>query len=203
MGTSGTSRANAVNSADYYDQNAESFIAQTRQADMSEHYARFLEHIPAGGSIIDAGSGSGRDAKWFKDQGYAVEAFDASPAMVKATEEFADVSTRLMTFEDFSWDCKVDGIWACASLLHIRPERLTDALSRLLVALKPHGVIYCSFKYGSKQRTVNGRYFNDLQETLLSDAVDTVYASVASTWTTGDVRLDRPGELWLNALIKH
>lgn len=202
MGTSGTSRANAVISADYYDQNAESFIAQTRLADMSEHYARFLEHIPAGGSIIDAGSGSGRDARWFKGQGYAVEAFDASPAMVHATEEFAGVPTRLMTFEDFSWDRKVDGIWACASLLHVRPERLSMVLSRLLDALKPNAVIYCSFKYGAQPREVNGRYFNNLQEASLSHTVINAHAKIAAMWITGDVRSGRGEERWLNALIR-
>lgn len=191
-----------MNSADYYDLNAETFIAQTRMADMSEHYARFLEHIPAGGSIIDAGSGSGRDAKWFKDQGYDVEAFDASPSMVKATEEYAGVRTPLMTFEDFSWDRKVDGIWACASLLHVRPENLPDALSRLLGALKPQGVVYCSFKHGAQQRLIHGRYFNNMTDRTLQVFAEEAGAAIVSTWTTEDVRPERQGERWINALIK-
>ncbi len=64
----------------YYEQNAEQFFADTVDVDMSVLYARFLESIPAGGYILDAGCGSGRDSKAFASSGYRVAAFDASPA---------------------------------------------------------------------------------------------------------------------------
>jgi membrane protein involved in colicin uptake len=49
-------------SVSFYDQNADSFIEQTADVDMSNLYARFCRLLPDGGSILDAGSGSGRDA---------------------------------------------------------------------------------------------------------------------------------------------
>lgn len=135
-------------------------------------------------------------------QGYDVEAFDAQPSIVKATEEYASGSTRLMAFEDFNWDKKVGGIWACASLLHVRPEMLPEVLSRLIEALNPRGVIYFSFKYRAQQRAVNGRYFNDLQEAVISDVVVTVGSRLIYTWAADDVRAGLDGERWLNALIR-
>jgi ubiquinone/menaquinone biosynthesis C-methylase UbiE len=42
---------------------------------MAPLYTRFLARIPAGGHILDAGCGSGRDALAFRKLGYAVTAF--------------------------------------------------------------------------------------------------------------------------------
>lgn len=190
-----------MNSADYYDLNAYDFISQTREADMREHYERFLSQIPAGGQILDAGSGSGRDAAWFKAQGYQVEAFDASPAMVQATCDYADVPTRLMRFEDFAWEHEFDGIWACASLLHVPRSALPQVLKRLLVHLKPIGGLYCSFKRGSEERIADGRYFNDLEQEQLEILVSHAGAQLQAIWETQDVRPERAHEGWVNAVI--
>ena len=67
----------------YYQQNADSFVASTVAVDMTSLYAPFIGAIEPNGLILDAGCGSGRDAKAFADMGYRVEAFDASPAMVE------------------------------------------------------------------------------------------------------------------------
>jgi SAM-dependent methyltransferase len=68
----------------YYEQNAEQFFADTIAVDMSALYARFLASIPAGGSILDAGCGSGRDAKAFALRGYRVAAPAQSHRGVRA-----------------------------------------------------------------------------------------------------------------------
>ena len=90
---------------------------------MSEARGRFLAAVPSRpdgpARILDAGSGSGRDTQAFRVSGHEVEAFDASPAMVSATQAHAAVPTRLMRFEDFAWEHSFEGIWACASLLHV------------------------------------------------------------------------------------
>ena len=72
--------ANDIN-VRYYDRNTDGFIERTVGVDMSSLYAPFLEYVPKGGAILDAGCGSGRDAKAFLDLGYTVTAFDASKTM--------------------------------------------------------------------------------------------------------------------------
>ncbi len=103
----------------YYDANAATFIAGTRDVDMSGVRERFLAALPpaAAGSarILDAGSGSGRDALAFRLAGHAVEAFDASPEMVAATRTHSAVPTRQMPFEDFAWKHSFEGICATRS----------------------------------------------------------------------------------------
>ncbi len=61
----------------YYEDNAEEYIRSTKDLDMSALYDQFLPHVPAGGLILDAGCGSGRDAKRFAEMGFRVEAIDA------------------------------------------------------------------------------------------------------------------------------
>jgi 2-polyprenyl-3-methyl-5-hydroxy-6-metoxy-1,4-benzoquinol methylase len=62
---------------DYYDDHADQFVRGTLAVDMAELYKPFLEHVPAGGRILDAGCGSGRDTRAFLAQGYEVVAMDA------------------------------------------------------------------------------------------------------------------------------
>ena len=68
---------------DYYNNNAEQFFEQTYQVDMHSLYQQFLEHVPQGGSILDLGCGSGRDALAFKELGYQVDATDYSTELVE------------------------------------------------------------------------------------------------------------------------
>src|SRR5690625_3014932 len=132
----------------YYEANAPAYISATREADMREIRRHFLSVLPGADvapvRILDAGSGSGRDALAFRLLKYDVEAFDASPAMVAATREYAGVPTRQMLFEDFAWEHPFEGIWACASLLHVAEADLPQALHRLAARLVGGGALYLS-----------------------------------------------------------
>lgn len=85
----------------YYTQHAAAYAHTTRTVDMAPLYARFLPHVPAGGLILDAGCGSGRDALAFLQQGYAVEAFDASPELAQLASQHAGIPVKVMRFQDF------------------------------------------------------------------------------------------------------
>lgn len=187
---------------DFYNQNATAFFADTVSVDMSALHARFLQAVPVGGLLLDAGCGSGRDGKAFLAQGYRVCAFDASPALTEmaATLMGQDVTTR--TFNQVDEVACYDGIWACASLLHLPEQALPEALGRLWTALKPNGVFYVSFKLGEGERTHNGRHFTDATEARLHKWLAKL-ADLDSVecWITQDQRPERQ-ESWLNAIIR-
>jgi SAM-dependent methyltransferase len=140
----------------YYEDQAEAFFAETVDVDMAPLYARFLARIPAGGHILDAGCGSGRDALAFRKLGYAVTAFEASPTLARLASNYCGLPVEVRRFQEIEWQDAFDGIWACASLLHVPPVELPEVLRRLGRALKTDGVLYVSFKYGSDERDHGG-----------------------------------------------
>lgn len=186
---------------DYYNQNADQFFEDTVDVDMTPVYSQFLSHIPNGGHILDAGCGSGRDAKAFKDQGYRVSAFDASPELAKRAAEHTGDPVAVRTFKDVTEELRYDGIWACASLLHVPQQEMKETLAKLWGALKHGGALYFSFKNGSDEREHNGRRFTDSNEEQANAWLDKL-TDVKSKhfWHTSDQRKDRE-DSWLNAVI--
>src|SRR6056297_2329178 len=131
---------------------------------MSPLYKEFLKHIKDQGHILDAGCGSGRDSLYFLKQGYEVTAMDGSKKLSQLSSELLDQEVKCMKFEDINYENKFDGIWACASLLHVKRENMESIFSKLINALKPKGVLYSSFKYGNKEVFRSGRLFNYYNE---------------------------------------
>lgn len=118
------------NNIEYYNINAESFVAGTQNVDMSLWRDKFESYVTDGGRILDAGCGSGRDSKAFMQHGFSVVAFDASGEMCKAASEHIGQEVRQMKFQEIAFDAEFDGIWACASLLHVPYEELPDVMEK-------------------------------------------------------------------------
>jgi SAM-dependent methyltransferase len=187
----------------YYDEFGCDFAAATVAVDMADLRRRFLAQIPPGGSILDAGCGSGRDSKAFSDLGYRVQAMDGSRTMVELATALTGRPARLLRFEDLDYRDEFDGIWACASLLHLTRANLDPVLRRLLVASKPQGVIYMSFKHGLGERTSKGRHFTDFTCQTLRDWLSTNrQLHILDIRETGDQRAERADERWVNALVQ-
>jgi SAM-dependent methyltransferase len=191
-------------SLDYYERNADTFFSETTGISMAEHWARFLARVPAGGRILDAGCGSGRDAKHFLEQGYEVVAFDGSAEMARKASELLGREVLHLLFEDMQFHDEFDGVWACASLLHVPKAQLPEILQKFAVALKSGGVLYLSFKKGAgERRKDDGRFFTDLDEGSFRKLLEKVPdLQVEKVWYTNDVRPDRAHEQWLNCLVK-
>ena len=186
----------------YYNQNAQSFSDSTLHVDMSALYAEFLPLIPKHGHILDAGCGSARDAMYFKQQGFTVSAFDASPELAKLASNYLQQAVEVKTFQQLNCTNKYDGIWCCASLLHVPKVELPQVFLKLQNALKPNGVLYVSFKYGTQERVHNGREFTDLNESALTALINShTKLKILKQWQTVDQRPERESEVWLNALL--
>jgi len=187
----------------YYNQHAQTFSDSTLNVDMSALYAEFLSLIPKHGHILDAGCGSARDAMYFKQQGFTVSAFDASENIAKLASNYLQQTVEVKDFQQLNCTNMYDGIWCCASLLHVPKVELPQVFLKLQNALKPNGVLYVSFKYGTQERVHNGREFTDLNEDGLT-ALITHHTEfkILKQWQTVDQRPERESEVWLNALIK-
>ena len=188
---------------EFYDRNTDSFVSGTLGADMRETRSRFSACLPPDALILDFGCGSGRDAKAFLDAGYRVEASDGSEELCTRASELTGIPVRHMLFQELDEQEKYDGVWACASILHLPGNELTDELGRIESALKPGGVLYASFKYGSFEGMRGGRYFTDFTEDSLNAFwSQTTSMRIFDLWITQDVRPDRKDEKWINLLAR-
>lgn len=203
----------------YYDDPTNAYANQTVHADMSAIYARFEKYLAPGAAVLDAGCGSGRDSLHFMKAGYAVTAIDASQEMCAFASRLLQQEVRQLRFQELDYDTCFDGIWACASLLHV---------------LVPGGVLYASWKYGETERTEasSGRLFCDMTEqraeALVKEAMEAENlltslehpmnllgdqavrsdgqlgwtVSIEECWISEDVRADRRSQKWLNVIFR-
>ena len=185
-----------------YNKNAQTYFESTVSLDMGKLYEPFLKHLRPGAKILDAGCDSGRDSLFFKNQGFQVTAFDASEEMVKLASQLLCQEVLHMSFENLDLPGTYDGIWACASLLHVKRAELTDVIARLTQHLNGGAAFYMSFKHGDKEYWEDGRYFNCLDENALQKTVEEVpELRLAQLFVSIDVRPDRTEERWLNAYL--
>ncbi len=187
----------------YYEQHAEQFVASTLSADMADTRKRFTDCLPVGALILDFGCGSGRDAKAFLDIGYRVDATDGSEELCQSASTLTGIPVKRMLFNELDAMDTYDGVWACASILHLPKGDLADVLRRIEKALKLGGILYASFKYGAFEGMRNGRYFSDFTEESVRKFWDVETSmQIFDLWITEDVRPDRKDERWINLLAR-
>jgi SAM-dependent methyltransferase len=187
----------------WYDQHAEAFFAQTVSVDITNLHTLFLELLPSGSNILDAGCGSGRDSKVFLERGYKVTAFDASSEMASLAAKWSGLEVLCMRFDEIDWQYTFDGIWACSSLLHVPRAEFSEVFQLLWKSLKPGGIIYASFKLGKDERFQNERYFNDQNEASLEYFFASLpTATVIRLWRTSDPRSQSHAQVWINVLVR-
>jgi SAM-dependent methyltransferase len=188
---------------EFYNKYAEEFYNATVSADMSETCNKFLKYVAPGGKILDAGCGSGRDSLYFIKHGYKVVSIDASEEMVRLSSKLTGQQTLLMKFEDIDFKDEFDGIWACASLLHVPKMEIKGVMTRLAQALKENGIFYGSFKYGEGEEFRGERLFNFYDENSLRALISEIkQLEVLEILVTEDVRPGKEGEMWVNCLCK-
>ena len=143
--TESDSEKNAVDTTiQYYEEHAEEFAANTLKADMGGIRSRFLSYLPTGCRILDFGCGTGRDSKAFLDLGHAVTAIDGSEGLCQIARSLTGLPVRCLDFCNYTpEEVEVyEGIWACASLLHLQKDELLPVMKVLSQALIPGGAFY-------------------------------------------------------------
>lgn len=187
----------------YYDKNSTAFFKNTVDLDMSELYEPFLSRLPECASILDAGCGSGRDSLYFTRLGHHVTAVDASPTMCEMAGIHTELEVKCERLQDLAFEDCFDGIWACASLLHVPAAEMVSVLTLLKISMKQNGILYASYKLGSEQRIDgHGRVFTDATEELARMWLTAAGLQPVEFWTTADVRPDRLEAQWLNLIAQ-
>ena len=188
---------------DYYNQNADTFFAGTVSVDFKQTQNKFLDFLNEEAHILDFGCGSGRDTKYFLEAGMKVDAIDGSEEMCRIASDYTGIEVQQMLFQELDAHDQYDGIWACASILHLPKNDLKIVLQKMAAALKKYGIIYTSFKHGEFEGERNGRYFTDFTiDTFQTFIQDITGLEIKENWITGDVRPGRGEERWLNLILQ-
>lgn len=166
------------NTLDYYNKNAKLYFEQTVEGDLKENYDKFLSKIPRESYILDFGCGSGRDSKYFIENGYKIKAIDGSIEMCKLASEYINQDVECMKFDELNEENTYDAIWACSSILHVEKEELPNILNKMIRALKPNGVIFTAFKKGEGYEIKEGKYYNFLTKEELEKILNGINKNI-------------------------
>ena len=191
------------NSAAWYDDHAAEYAGRTDTVDLTDHYNRFLAHVPPGGHLLDAGCGPGRDSLAFLARGYEVTAMDASIGMVELASQRLGRPVLHLRHEDIAFNREFDGVWANATLLHVPQTSLPDVLARYRTALVPDGVMFASFKLGTGEVIASDRLFANQDAASFREVLANVPGlDLIEIWPSFDRRPGREHEQWLNVLVQ-
>ncbi len=193
------------NTLEYYNKNAQLYCEQTLVGNLNENYERFLSRLPSKAYILDFGCGSGRDSKYFLDNGYNVKAIDGAIEMCKLASKYINREVECMKFEELDDENIYDGIWACSSILHIEKEKLAEIFTKMINALKDNGVIYTSFKIGTGYEVKEGKYYNfltkeEMEETLKKTGKNVKIIDYFETLPS--TKRNAQNTIWGNFIIK-
>jgi SAM-dependent methyltransferase len=165
----------------FYADNAAAYVEHATAP--TPQLAAFMARLPARGTVLELGTGNGRDAAALLAAGFAVIPSDASPELAAEAQARLGVPVRIMAFNELDETDAYDGVWACACLLHAPREELTEDLSRIYRALRPGGQLTASFKAGDNEgRDQFGRYYNYLDAAELR-----THLAAAAPWAAIDI----------------
>lgn len=188
---------------DYYEKNGDLFAQDVDDVNFSKMHLRFISKLSKHAKILDLGCGSGRDSLAFLNAGFDVKAIDGSKKMCEIAQSKTGLSIRNIRFGQLDDQNKYDGVWACASLLHLPKNELPKVFSKIIEALKEEGIFYSSFKYGSFEGYRNGRYFTDFTESSMNELLEQFpELKCIESWISSDVRPGRMEQKWLNIIVQ-
>ena len=195
-----------MDSIDYYNRYAVPYYEETVDASMEEVMKPFVELLSEeseNAEVLDLGCGSGRDTLLLEEYGFYVTPMDGSEEMCKLAEVNTDKEVLQMTYDEMEFDDVFDGIWACASLIHLTEDEMRKVMKKLVQALKENGVLYFSVHRGARDGIYHGRYFHDYNRRELQSLMEEYpELEVVDIWTTQDVRSEKSDKLWLNVLAR-
>lgn len=181
-----------------YDAKADDYANMVNSSEPDRHLAAFLEALPKGGRVLDLGCGPGRSAHFMTNAGFAVEAWDASPEMVRLGREIYGLDTKVMGFNDLDAVAVYDGIYANFSLLHAPKSDMPSHLGRIATALCPRGQFHIGTKTGiGEKRDTIGRFYAYYTDEELTGLLGDVGLTVKTRATGRDVGLDGVEAPWI------
>lgn len=165
--------------------------AQQNRGPVMEQMAHFVSLVRLGGIVLDVGCGPGMDTAVLQTHHLTAIGLDFSHEMMRVGRDehdiqvpFAQADMRHLPFAG-----QIDGIWACASLLHLERDDMLPALREFHRVLNPGGVVYLSVKLGSGEQWTEmsynrplPRFFAFWQPDTLDPLLETAAFHIIDGW---------------------
>ncbi len=133
-----------------YDLHAEAISARFRAIGVrSQDMQRALDLTgdASGISVVEIGSGDGRDAEFLVDKVKSYIGIEPSKGLRSIAErELPGAHFVNATAQSYEYPKNVDLIYAMASLLHVSKEDLEVVFAKISKAIRPGGILYLSMK---------------------------------------------------------
>lgn len=107
-----------------------------------------LSYLSADGTILEIGSGFGRDAEYIREKGFLLECSDAVPNFVSILKEKGFSARNLNVLKDVI-QAGYNLIIADAVLIHFTPEECAKVIDKIRTALQKGGIFALRMKKGS------------------------------------------------------
>lgn len=163
-----------------YEENIQEYLSGTPQTaydSLKNWIDKALTFVPKGGTVLELGSGPGRDAAYMQSKGYRVMATDATQGFVDLLQKAGHDSLLLNALTD-EFGTDYDMIFAHAVLLHFNPEQVRLVIEKAYKSLKPKGVLAFSVKLGkgsawTNEKLDSPRFFHYWQKPELDNLLKT------------------------------
>jgi len=160
-----------------YDKRAASFAKEWEEKQpVPVDLQSIVEQYFRDGPTVDVGCGSGRDAAWLSDSGFAVVGIDPSPGLLaEATRRHAGVRFQPGALPEL--DGLEEGSFVnvlCETvIMHLDTKLIPRSVRKLVALLEPQGILCLSWRVtkGSDARDGNGRLYSAFEPSLVTEAL--------------------------------
>ena len=122
-------------------------VAGHRPPEIVDALRRMMQFVPAGGTVLEIGSGSGQDADFIESLGGVVRRTDAAQAFLDLQAERGKKGELLNVVTD-ALGGPYSAILAMAVLIHVDREQVAPVLRKVFDALEPGGVFLAGMRIG-------------------------------------------------------
>jgi SAM-dependent methyltransferase len=183
---------NLQNTQETYRQIAAAYAqAQQDRAPLARQTARFVALVKPGGLVFDVGCGPGLDTAVLQQHNLQAIGLDFTHEMMQVGRQeygielpFVQADMRHLPLAPVA-----DGLWVCASLLHLERADVLPTVQAFHRVLKPGGILYLSVKLGEGEEWVTsaygqpfGRFFAYWQPETLDTLLETAGFKIVDEW---------------------
>lgn len=192
---------------EWYEVNADFITEEFEQLEFQKLHATLLNHLPQHTcSILDIGSGSGRDAAGLAELGHEIIAVEPSSAL-RARARSLHPHSSITWIEDKLPELKAvrkfgdhyDVIFLSAVWMHLPYHDRQPSFERILGLLKKEGLLYITLRHGPYE-VVEG--FWDIPDEELVQLVKNYELREIAQTTENDL-LNRPGVSWTRFILQY